>query len=347
MAKKILLVQLRQLGDIILTTPCLREIKKKWPDATIDFLSHPMGRMILEGNPYLNQLITYDEKANWREQIRFLRGLRAQRYDLVLDFMYNPRSALYSFATRAPKRLAFKSRREAFFTDIIPQSKAVEYIVVEKFRYLHYLGIKAESVSLDLPWNESHAKATIDFLRRNPYFEQAKIRVAISPTHRRGERQWPIERYAELADRLVREKKAAVVWIWGPGEEDFVKNAIALCKERQVLAPKTSFRELAAFLANCDLFVGNSNGPSHVAVANTQSSLQLHGTTFAHAWCPKTRLHRAIQGGATRPEGRGPIGLIQIDEVWHALEDMWADVEHVAEKLRIFGIKSNWVQKCL
>ncbi|RZA17401.1 MAG: lipopolysaccharide heptosyltransferase family protein [Proteobacteria bacterium] len=347
MAKKILLVQLRQLGDILLTTPSIREIKKQWPDASIDFLAHPMGKMILADNPHLNSILTYDTNATWIEQVRFLKKLRAQRYDIVLDFMYNPRSSLYSFATRAPKRLAFSSRREFLFTDIVPQSKTVEYIVNEKFRYLKTLGLKPSDKSLELPWNESHIKPTTEFLQRNPLYANAKVRVAISPTHRRAERQWPIERYAEIADRLVRESKASVVWIWGPGEEDLVRNAISLCKEPMLTAPKTSFRELAAFLANCDLFIGNSNGPSHVAVANAQSSLQLHGPTYALAWCPKTLLHRAVQAAASSPEGRGPIGLIQVDEVWHALGDMWLEVESVAEKLRIFGIKSNWMQKCL
>lgn len=347
MPKKILLVQLRQLGDILLTTPSIREIKKEWPDATIDFLAHPMGKLILDGNPHLSKIITYDEKASWIDQFKFFQSLKKQGYDLVLDFMYNPRSALFSFATRAPRRLAFPSRRDFFFTEIVPQNPSVEYIVHEKFRYLKAVGLSPKDETIDLPWNESHVKATLDFFARNPQFENAKIRVAISPTHRRAERQWPIERYAALADRLVRDYKASVVWVWGPGEEDLVKNAIALCKQAQILGPKTSFRELAAFLANCDLFIGNSNGPSHVAVANSQTSLQLHGTTYAQAWCPKTKRHRAIQAGAKTAEGRGPIGLIQMDEVWHALGDMWLEVEDAAEKLRIFGVKSNWTQKCL
>ena len=347
MAKKILIVQLRQLGDILLTTPSIRELKKQWPDASIDFLAHPMGRLILEGNPHLDHILTYDENAKLLDQLRFLKHLRDKRYDIVLDFMYNPRSAFLSFATRAPRRLAFPSRRDFYFTEQIPASKRVEYIVREKFRYLKFLGLNPSNLTLELPWNESHVKPTTDFFLRNPQFASAKVRVAISPTHRRAERQWPVERYANIADRLVSEFNASVVWIWGPGEEEFVKNALVLCKQPMLLAPRTSFRELAAFLANCDLFIGNSNGPSHVAVANSQSSLQIHGTTYAAAWCPQNRLHRALQSGGNLPQGRGPIGLIQSEEVWHALGDMWVDVENVAEKLRIFGIKSNWTQKCL
>ncbi len=347
MSKKILLVQLRQLGDILLTTPAIRELKWKWPDATIDFLSHSMGKLILADNPHLAAILTYDDKETWYQKLQFMRQLRARNYDLVLDFMYNPRSALYSFCTAAPQRLAFPSRRRRLYTDIVEQSSQVEYIVREKFRYLEHLGLAPADHSLELPWSEAHIKPLKDFLESHPNFQKASVRVAVSPTHRRLERQWPIERYAELADKLVREKNAAIVWIWGPGEEEFVKNTKALCKEPMLMAPKTTFRELAAFLANCDLFIGNSNGPSHVAVANTLSSLQLHGPTYAKAWCPQSKLHQALQAGAKLPDGRGPIGLIQVRDVWHALDAMWLELESAAMKRRVFGMKSNWTQRVI
>ncbi len=341
--KKILLIQLRQLGDIILTTPCLRELKKAWPDASIDFLCHPMGKLILKGNPYLNQLITYDLKASWIEQLRFLESLRKARYDLVLDFMYNPRSALYAAWTRAPKRLAFPSRRSFLFTDLVPQNPKVEYIVREKFRYLEYLGLRPADETLDLPWGRGDLGPLEKLLAAEPKFAQAKVRAVISATHRRDERQWPVERYAEVADRLVREKGAAVLWIWGPGEDDFVKQAMSHCREPMLMSPATTFHELAALLGNCDFFLGNSNGPSHVAVSVRMSSLQIHGPTYANAWCPRTALHRAVQAGENLPEGRAPIALIQTQEVWQTLEAMWPQIEQVAAQRQARGLKSQWM----
>src|SRR5690606_32279301 len=110
-------------------------------------------------------------------------------------------------------------------------------------------------------------------------FKDAPYRVALSPTHRRAVRRWPLASYAALADRLVNEWGAAVVWLWGPGEEAEIDAAMALTQAPTIKAPKTSFREMAALLGNMHLFVGNSNGPSHVAVADGICSLQLHGHT--------------------------------------------------------------------
>lgn len=343
MPRKILLIQLRQLGDIILTTAALRELKRAWPDAQIDFLSHPMGRLILQDNPYLHRHITYDEKQAWYRSIAFVKSLRQERYDLVLDFMYNPRSALYAWATQAPRRLAFPNRRQMFFTEVVPQGKTVEYIVHEKFRYLRQLGIEPSDSGLDLPWFEGHLGPLRDFLEKEPAYREASLRVLISPTHRREERQWPVERYAQIADRL-KVWGASVVWIWGPGEEDFVKAALAHCQEPMLLAPKTTFRELAAFMAQADLFIGNSNGPSHVAVSTGIPSLQVHGPTYARTWCPLTKRHRAVQAGANSADQRGPIRLIEVEELWQTLEDMRADVETAANLRRASGIRLDWTQ---
>ncbi len=342
MARKILLIQLRQLGDILLTTPCFREIKRAWPDAEITFLSHPMGRLIVDENPYLQRHLTYDPNGGWQKELALIKELRAARYDLVLDFMYNPRSALYARATGSPRRIAFPSRRSFFFTEIVPQAGRIEYIVKEKFLYLKHLGMQPEEQRLDLPWSEKHTAPLLQLLQHAPDFAQAPLRVAISPTHRRAERQWPVERYARIADRLHLEWGASVIWLWGPGEEEFVQNAMAFCEQPMLFAPKTSFRELAALIANCDLFIGNSNGPSHVTVSVDTPSLQLHGPTYAATWCPLTARHQAVQAHAGSPEGRGPITSITEAEVWQSLEKMQPLLRKTAESRQQKGVRMSW-----
>ncbi len=346
MAPKILLIQLRQLGDILLTTPCLREIRRAWPEAHISFMTHPMGRLILKDNPYLDQHIVYDPKASWRQEWQLLRQLRAGAFDMVLDFMYNPRSALYARITGAPRRLAFPSRRSLFFTETVPQGGKVEYIVSEKFRYLTHLGLKPESPALDLPWFPADAHRTDLWSTEEPRFAEAPLRIVLSPTHRRAERQWPLDRFARLADRLSLEWGATVIWIWGPGEKEFVEGIQARCLQPSLLAPATSFRELAALIARSDLFIGNSNGPSHVAVAVDTPSMQIHGPTYAATWCPLSTRHHAVQACAQSDTlaslGRGPIDLISEEELWQALSSLRKPVEVGAAARRRLGERRAW-----
>src|SRR5690606_12975626 len=89
---KILVIQLRQLGDILLTTPCLRALKQEFPKARITFLSHAMGRLILDDCPSLDEHFFYDDTWSKMRELRLARTLRARGFDLVFDFMNNPRS---------------------------------------------------------------------------------------------------------------------------------------------------------------------------------------------------------------------------------------------------------------
>lgn len=333
--QRILMVQLRQLGDILLTTPCIRELKAFYPDAEIDFLSHKMGKHILQDNPDLFQLLTYGEDDGIYAQLTLIRKLRQRKYDLVMDFMYNPRSALLSALSGAKKRLAFPSRRSFAYNEIVSQPSDSQYIVQEKFAYLRHVGASPQDESLVLPWFQKHMGPYLQ--AKDTFFADTKqMRVVLSPTHRRKVRQWPVERYAKLADVLTRDWGAKVMWIWGPGEEEFVKQVQGLCQEESNLSPKTSLRELAALLANCDLFIGNSNGPSHIAVSTGIPSLQLHGPTIAQAWCPMTAIHGSIQ--------KGSMGAISLGDVHQGLENLVPALKKRLEARQTFGDRIWWQQ---
>ena len=227
--------------------------------------------------------------------LAFARDLRRERYDVVFDFMATPRSAVIARLTPAAERIAFQTSRSVLFTHTIPRGKSEEYIVREKFRLLKPIGVSSGDVRLMLPVEDSDFSVARSFFKSHPDFAVSNFRVVLSPTHRRAERRWPMERWAELAVWLEKSKNAKVIWIWGPGEEQEIDDVIKLSGGVGVKSPKTTFRELAALIKESHLFIGNSNGPSHVAVAMDTPSIQLHGPTSAVSWCPMTERHRAVQ----------------------------------------------------
>lgn len=322
--KRILIIQLRQLGDILLTTPCLRAIKEDDPGHHIVFLSHPMGQLVLDGNEYIDEHWQYSETI--KGSIELIQRLRAGRFDLVFDFMNNPRSALFAFACRGAHKYSFESSSRSWVYDkTIVRPKNSDYIVREKFQLLASAGIRANNEALILGTRATDFGSWNEYLKHHPAASKAPLRVVLSPTHRRTERQWPGERYAQLADRLTKEWNAAVFWLWGPGEEGFVDAIQSQCREKTYKTPPTKFGEMSAFIAKSDLFIGNSNGPSHVAVALDTCSIQLHGPTEMRAWCPLTAKHRAIQKGRT-------MSVISVDDVWAAASSFKGLVEAEAAK---------------
>lgn len=292
---KILIIQLRQLGDILLTTPAVRAIKDQMPEAEVDFMTYPMGRLIIPGNPLIqNHIIAPQEGV--MAAMTFARKLREKHYDVVIDFMATPRSAVIARLVPAYERIAFHTSRAPLFTQTIPRACSDQYIVREKFQLLKPIGITSSDVRMMLPVDEQDFNVPRKFINSVPELSESKMRVILSPTHRRDKRKWPLERWAQLAIWLERSRHAKVIWIWGPGEEEEIDSVIRLSQGVGIKSPKTTFRELAALIKESHLFIGNSNGPSHVAVAMDTPSIQLHGPTSAVSWCPMTERHRALQG---------------------------------------------------
>ena len=325
MGQKILLIQLRQLGDIILTTPCIREIKKQQPDSEISFLCHEMGQSVLSGNPHIDHLYLYNPKNGFLSYLNLLINLRKKNFDLVLDFMSDPRSAFFTMSIKSVKKLAISSRRDFVYHDSVPRGNGNHYIVKEKFALLEKSGFNPQDQRLEIYWTEKNLHPTRDFfnnIEQREDMNPANLKVILSPTHRRANRKWPIDRYAQLADLLVQEWNAIVTWIWGPGEEDEIDYLQTLCKTKTFKAPKCSFKELAAFIQHHDLFIGNSNGPSHLATAADIYSLQLHGHTNARSWCPLTDRHQAIQSSEFGKTDFPTLNPITLEDVWAKLENM-------------------------
>ena len=264
------------------------------PEADVDFMTYPMGKLIIPGNPLVRNHIIAPQ-AGVMAAMTFARKLRQEHYDVVFDFMATPRSAVMARLVPAYERIAFQTSRAPLFTQTIPRGRSEQYIVREKFQLLKPIGIASEDVRMTLPVDDRDFDVPRKFINSVPELSESKMRVILSPTHRRDERKWPLERWAQLAVWLERSRTAKVIWIWGPGEEEEIDSVIRLSQGVGVKSPKTTFRELAALIKESHLFIGNSNGPSHVAVAMDTPSIQLHGPTSAVSWCPMTERHRALQ----------------------------------------------------
>ena len=96
--RKILLIQLRRLGDVLMTTPAIRQLHQALPDAEITFLTEAPSEQLLQYNPHLSEVWLLPKKMTWGESFNFLKQLRQMRFDCVLDFFGNPRSAFISLS---------------------------------------------------------------------------------------------------------------------------------------------------------------------------------------------------------------------------------------------------------
>ncbi|MDD5304457.1 MAG: glycosyltransferase family 9 protein [Elusimicrobia bacterium] len=282
--RSILVVQLRRLGDVILTTPALEALKKKYPDAKLDFLVEAPGAEAVAGHPAIDEVLVYDA-AGPLDALRWALKIRARRYDWVVDFLANPRTALLTALSGAKVKAgpAHVARRWAYNVRMV-QSPQACYAALEKVRWLAALGISPDDAP-QLPRL---------YLAARP--QSLHNVVGLVPPSRKETRRWPAPSYARLG-RLLRDKHGCTLKVfWGPGEKDLADEVVrGIGEGARAIDETRSISDLARELAACRVVVGNCAGPKHLALALGVPTVTIHGSSDPVAWTPVHPDHRFVR----------------------------------------------------
>ena len=279
--KKILVIQIKQLGDSILTEPVFKALKNKWHDARTSFVVSSSYASLFENNPYIDEIIRY----NFKKPFSAIAEIRRRKFDIVLDFLGNPRSRLLTLFSGASIKAGFKKKLSGVVYNVnVERSSSDEYIVDTKFRILRACGIDDEPEIAKIYLTD---KEKISFSRFSDY-------IAISPVSRRPARRWRQDYFARLADTLIENYGKKVVFVWGPGEREYVDEIISMMNEKAELSPPTTPREVAALISSCRLLITNCNGTKHIAVACGTPTLTIHGPSHWKSWHPPDERHKVI-----------------------------------------------------
>lgn len=326
---RILVVQPRRIGDVIVTTPVIDALRERFPDARVEFLVEPGMAPVLEGYPGLDEALVF-EKGRF---FHWLREIRRRRYDWVLDFMNNPRTAQLTLASRAPVRAGFETPFWGFvYTHRAPRPPAPVYAVQNKFNLLRRLGLTPpDRVAPRLPLREA------DFVPASAWWAERGLdgfseRCAVLPMHRKPIRQWPMEKFAGVIDRLRKPAGRAIVLFGGPDERPALERLAASFPDRVFVAPAGGLRQAAALLHRCHAAVTNDSGLMHLAVAVGVPTVTVYGPTWPASWNPGPP-HRFVQAeglacvGCNRdrcPFGHECMAWVGVDRVADAAEALLA-----------------------
>ncbi len=282
--KRILVVQLRRLGDVILTTPALSALKKTYPDATLDFLVEAPGAQAVAGHPDIDEILIY-AAAGPLDALSWALKIRARRYDWVIDFLANPRTALLTALSGAAVKAgpAHVRRAWAYNHKMLQSPKAV-YAAQEKVVWLKELGV-TPGAALLLPRL---------FIAERP--ERVENVVGLVPPSRQVTRRWPAGSYARLG-RLLRDKHGCRLKVfWGPGEKPLADEVVRGIGAGAFAVPETkTIAELGRELAECRVVVSNCAGPKHVALALGVPTVTVHGSSDPASWTPLHPDHLAVR----------------------------------------------------
>lgn len=301
--RRALVIRPRFVGDLCLTLPVVDHLRRHAPQAAIDYLTEEAYAPLLAGDPRLARLLAARRGASPAANAALFGTLARGGYDLVLDLFCNPRTALWTAATAARVRVGYagKGWRSSVYNRF-PQHQdksAVRFHLAS----IAALGWETDPAAVpDLRIGVAEARVARGGLARFGVDAGDGARlVAIHPGARWPTRQWPPERYAAVARRLV--ERRPEVWaliLAGPGEEAVAAGIVtAVGHPRCVAVTGLALRELAALLAACAAFVGPDSGPVHVAVAAGTPSVGIFGRNEPERFFPypAARGHRAAYAG--------------------------------------------------
>lgn len=284
---RILIIRLSAIGDVVRVLPALHALRDLYPNAQIDWVVEPKSAAVVEGHPALDQVILFERTEGFVEAARAFqetaRQIKQNRYDIVLDFHGILKSGLLMKASKAKKRVAFAPPRSQEMSHLFANEK-VELPsqrmnrIEENLALVRALGAKLHSldVVIDVPFD---AEDDVDEYLED-VFHADKVLVLVHAPVERPEKQWPLEHFAELCDRLAADGRFDVLLTWGPGQQHIANEVHQLSKRKPLVAPETpDLKHFAALAARAGLFVGGDTGPMHIASAMGTPVVVIFGGT--------------------------------------------------------------------
>jgi len=281
----ILILVVKRVGEILLTTPAIRAFRKAFPKATIDVAVDAPMKDLLEDNPAINHLILLDPSKTF-DTLAWARRIRKRRYDLTVDFLANPRSAFLSLASGARLRIGLdkRVRRRAYHRYIEPSPAAASYVPDVRLNAVRMLGYEPDGVAMDFFPSDEGRRAGEQRLTEAGIGSSDRF-AAMAPLSMVPHKLWPPEHFARVADTLVREHRLPVVLVGGPNEYHFLEETRAHMAERP--AALLEFQDLNTMgyvLSRACCYIGNDSGVRHLASAVRIPTVTVFGPTNPREW---------------------------------------------------------------
>lgn len=284
--KKILVIQLRQLGDVILTTPLVRNIRNIYPEAEIHFLTEKPWDQVYRFNPKVNKIITIPRKISFLKKLFYLRNIYKEKYDIVFDPFSNPTSAFFSFFSLAPQRYGLESSiRNFFYTTVTKSSDESEYSAKHKLRMLENFKINIDDCQIEIPISDELKEFGLKF--KNEFFKNNKM-VAFNVISRREAKIWDKKHYIQLGNWLI-EQGFSLFFVYGPGEKEMANEVYSLLEKKEMALidyPLPNILQLRSILEYCSFYIGNDGGIKHLSVCAHIPTFTIFQNILWSNWTP-------------------------------------------------------------
>jgi len=302
MQKRILIVNVNWLGDVLMSTASIRAIKKAYPESYLACMVPKRCVEVLSGNPNLDEIIVFDEKDTHKwlsAQIRFIRELKKKKFDIAFLFHRSFTRALIPFLAGIPERIGYCTKKRGM---LLTRKIALPEDDIHRLDY--YLNIpESYGVKSDGRYYEffisDNDREFINNKLKELGIKQDDFVVVINPGGNWAPKRWPKENFARLSDKLINELGARIIISGADKDVELANEISSLMKQKPIiLAGATNLKQLGALMEAVDLVISADSGPMHIAAAMGTDLIALFGPTKA---------------ALTSPLGKGKIAIIQME----------------------------------
>ena len=320
--KKILVIKLRHIGDVLLTVPVFRALRENFPQAHITAIVNSGTEAVLTGNPLINEVIAFDrtiKKINpvqkYLKELYFLKKIRGKGFDMTVDLTSGDRAAIISFASGAKYRLASDTGKDGFpgkryFYTHLAKNDSSQHMVLQNLAVVRQFGIGTENLNVDIFIPEDARTFVKNVFAIKGGQREDKV-IHVHPTSRWLFKCWKDEYMAEVISWLLG-KGVNVIVTSSPDKREIEKTKkilslvsyqlSAISHQLIDLCGKTNIKQLAAISEASDLFFGVDSAPMHIAAAVNTPVIALFGPSGAFHWGPWDNNYRGQVSGVSSQE---------------------------------------------
>jgi len=335
--KNILIIKPSSLGDVVMALPALSALHISFPGARISWLIRPEFAPLLENHPYLNDVILFDRKflgKAWYHPRAFasllslIRRIRSSKFDAVIDLQGLFRTASLAWLSGCKKRFGMANAREFahfFYTHKITQDENCIHLVDFYLKMVQAAG--ASDIDVEFVFGEKPQ----DVHTANTLLENHNIKpqnyIVFIPGSAHRDKCWPVERFAELADRISSKFALPILAVGTSSEKNTVEEIRGISNASITdFTGLTNLKELVALLKSARLVVSNDTGPGHIAAALGTPLVMMFSWSNPARIAPYGKSECMI---ASEPYSRG-LGIKSTDPK-HSVRTI--TVDHVYQKV--------------
>jgi ADP-heptose:LPS heptosyltransferase len=324
----ILVIDFGQLGDVVMSLPALRAIRDRFPRARITVAVGKPGKELLSLSGYQNEILEVDRVAlrdgptliSIARIAKFVSEVRKLKFDFIIDLHSYYETNILGFLSGAPQRLYSRRRNRSldFLANFQPRpdrESTTAHLVDRYLELLKPLGIQNPSRTPVLSTTTAD-DAAVEAMLKKEKAQSGQLLVGIFPGAGHATRVWPLEKFAEVADHLIRNDRVRVVVFAGPEERAAVPKMRSLFPAGTIFFDRLTIPQLASAQARLTLFISNDTGPAHIAGAVGTPVIVILDRPDPNCFTPI--------GPETRFVGATPISQIRVADVYRLAHELLA-----------------------